>query len=326
MSYQKPKEFTIKNDVNRNLNLSEIATSLEMIILDSPAKGKIEDISEFILTSEFIFTLTRLRIESKDFTRVLQFNKKGGFIQQVGEDFKGGRNLVHNPTKEAIGISDGKEVVFYNYDGLRTGVAKAFAVRQVYFNDLFWGVSSIYSSNQWQYTLKKSDVNGVKFEEIFKFSDPDRNIIGPQVSLSIRKGRLYFWEMYKKSFYEVRGNEVIEKFKLSSSPKIGFHSNAQIKGDWIVVSGINQIRRKQFLKLINIKSEVQYSVPYHAREASGILDDISGAGFLNVFPSGPVYGEVANKLFFVEKKKDVPSLSDSQYPEDSLVIFIATLK
>jgi hypothetical protein len=328
--FQKVKAISVDAAFSMDLNLSEIAQSVEMVALEASKEQPSNYPHSIVLEDDFIFISTIFEKGGKQKSSLLQYDRKGNFVRQMGNDFDGWISVIHDPINKRVGASSDGEVVYYDYRGTKSAVLKTVAKQQIYFNNYFFSVESSKSNSQRKYTLTRTDLNGSNIEDIFDFYDKKQSLIGSNIRFSKVGDQLYFWDNFSHTFYKVKGNSVEPSLVLKLDEKLISRLFTEIKGDWIVIPALDQRRKMSVIKYINLKSQKTFGVYERIGEGgkpiSGTLDDILGAGTLRYFDLGPVYGDVDNKLVFIKKKADVPQLNNSAYPDDCTVLFFVTLK
>jgi hypothetical protein len=326
--YQKAKVISIDASIGKSLNLSEIAESVEMIVLENSEKNRHDGIDDLIITEGYIFASAKIIVEGKHKSKVLQFDRKGSFIRQLGNELVGWVSLIYNPKEKTVGANINGKASFYDFNGNFVKSINTLAREQIHFNNQFWGVKQSYADGQVKYTLQRSDSEGSNTKEIFEFYDKTQGVIGFYTRFSAVGDHLYFWDSFSNIFYEVKKSGVEPRIRLETDMMLKTRHYSMIKGDWIIVPALHKRRRVSILKIVNLTNGNEFSIAERLEgknQISGVLDDISGAGFLRLHV-GTVYGTVDNKLVFMKKKNDVPQLADSSYSDKSDVIFLATLK
>lgn len=326
---QKVEVISIDATRGQNLNLSEIAETIEMVDLEPTQGHNLNAMGNLVLTEDYIFISMMLKVEGKDRSNILQYDRKGNFIRQLGDGFEGWISIIHDPIRKTVGANNGEKSFLYDYQGRMVEEAKTFTQNQIYFNDHYWGVQHESSAGQKKYTLKRGGLDGSNIKELFDFYDKTQSVVGHYIRFSVVGNRLYFWDNFSKMFYEVKDQKAQPRFELRMNKDLNPRVSTKIVGEWIIIPARDQKRNINLHKLVNLSSGKAYSVSdrmSNGKQRSGFLDDISGAGFLRLHDTGPVYGALDNKLVFRKKRGDVPQLANSPYSGDSPVIFIVTLK
>lgn len=330
-AFQKSETISVDAVVSDGLKLSQFADNSEMIVLEPVEGQEFDAIHGIIIADDYVFISTTLRIENTDKSRILQYNRKGKFVRQIGIDFQGWINLIHEPVLKRVGASNGKTIDFYDYQGnKKQEITTSFTKSLIQFKDYFWGVDYTFSSNQVKYTLKRVDLYGSEARPFFSFYDNSQGYIGTNVRLSVVDNHLYFWDNFADRLYEVKNSGVKQYVNIKLSKELKSRTYTHVVGNWVVLPLLDQTKGRGLVKLINLKTDQSYGW-YEQRSGKdkpvlGVYDDISGGGVLNVFDNGSVYGDVQNKIVFKSKTSAIPQSIRSSYVEDSPVLFVVTLK
>ena len=133
---------TIKVEANelKTLNLSEIATSSESIVLEIPSE--MEDRQFFDLTAkeDYIFALTINNGNGPSNSRLFQFQSSGKFVQEIGKSTDGWNSLFLDEKNKIIGVNNGEKIFQYNFQGEFLGEIKAIEMKQIVHNERQYGV------------------------------------------------------------------------------------------------------------------------------------------------------------------------------------------
>ncbi|WP_339608312.1 6-bladed beta-propeller [uncultured Roseivirga sp.] len=316
---------TIKVEANelKTLNLSEIATSSESIVLEIPSE--MEDRQFFDLTAkeDYIFALTINNGNGPSNSRLFQFQSSGKFVQEIGKSTDGWNSLFLDEKNKIIGVNNGEKIFQYNFQGAFLREIKAIEMKQIVHNERQYGVeiNNIALGKPVEYSLIQSDETVISRKTIKKFKDNINLSIGQHMRFSKQGTDLLIWNYIDHNFLLIEDDHIEVKYQLDVDRNLKVTANSMITGNWLILPARNQRTRQNIIKFISLKSGESFSTL--DRYDAGIIDDLSNSGFVKAFLSG--LGDVENKVFFLKGVSDIESIK-SDYPSRFKVLLIATLK
>ena len=316
---------TIKVEANelKTLNLSEIATSLESIVLEIPSEMGDRLVRDLAINEDYIFALTINNRNGPDNSRLFQFLRSGKFVQEIGKSTDSWNSLFFDKKSKIIGINNGEKIFQYNFQGAFLREIKAIEIGQIVHNEKHYGVeiNNIALGKPVEYSLIQSNETGFSKKTIKKFKDNINLGIGQYMQFSEHGIDLLIWNYIDHNFLLIKDNHIGVKYQLDVDRSLKVTANSMITGDWLILPARNQMTRQNIIKFISLKSGESFSTL--DRYDAGIIDDLSNSGFVKAYLSG--LGDVENKVFFLKGVSDIESIK-SDYPSRFKVLLIATLK
>tara|TARA_R110001592_G_scaffold86428_2_gene254945 strand:- start:3840 stop:4856 length:1017 start_codon:yes stop_codon:yes gene_type:complete len=316
---------TIKVVANelKTLNLSEVATSSESIVLEIPSEMEDRLYFGLVVTEDYIFMLTINKDEGPGNSRLFQFQRSGKFVQEIGKTTDGWNSLFFDKKNKIIGINNGEKIFQYNFQGDFVREIKAIEKKQIVHNERHYGVevNTLALGKLVEYSLIQSDKTGISRKTLKKFKDNINLGIGQYMSFSRQGKDLLLWDYIDYNFLLIEDDHIEVKYQLEVDKRLTVRPTTKIVGDWLIFPARNQRARQSIIKFTSLKSGESFST-LDTHDA-GIIDDLSNNGFVKVDLS--VLGDVENKVYFLKDVLDIERIK-SDYPSRFKVLLIATLK
>ena len=313
----------IKVEVNelKTLNLSQIATSLEPIILEVPPKMEDRFFTNIALNEDYIFALT-LSENMPANSRLLQFKRSGKFVREIGEMTEGWNSLFFDSKNQIIGVNNGQKIFQYNYQGKLFGEVKAIGRDQIVHRDRHYAVSINFPAlgEPIDYNLVQTNEAGEEEKLLIEFQDNSTFTVGQHMRFSKHGADLLLWNNIDHTFILIKDGYTQVKYRLKLDKGLKTRANSMIIGDWLILP--SQRTKQNIIKLINLKSGESFETL--DRYDIGIIDDMANNGFVKLHETA-IYGDIENKIFFLKNASDIENIKND-YPPGFKVLLIATLK
>lgn len=308
----------------KTLNLSQIAASSESIVLEIPLEFEDRGFSGFALNQNYIFAMTQNKEGGRGKSIILQFQRNGTFIQQIGKSFEGSNSLFYDGKNNVVGMNTGDKIYQYNFQGDFLRETKAIGRGQIVYKERHYAVSIDFPAigEPIDYTLIQSNEMGEKQKVLTEFTDNSKFTVGFHLRFSKIDSELLLWNHIAHHFFKIEDDNITVKYQLNVDKRFSVSATTMIIGNWLIFPAMDQKRRQSIVQFINLKS----GEPFNTLDAhdNGIVDDISNNGFVKLHAVG-IYGDVEDKIFFLKNVSDIESIKND-YPLRFKVLLIATLK
>lgn len=294
-------------DKYKEIPLSQIADSVSYVKLENRPECFVDNLSKVLLSDQFIFTFTR--------KAVLQFDKKGKFIRQIGKKGKGPEeynrvmDLYIDKTSRKLFVNAGSKIQIYDFDGKYIGYHKYF------FNEFFTylDTNTIVSAT--------ANYNGQQ-KNLLLFTNPQLDTLGKHPNTHFFKhptsiymvqsdfkrnfytfkNQLYFVPTYNDTIFHLKDPKhllpkfIVDKGKYKLPLKYRLECIADYEkfflkakdyyltftdelDDYVLISYVHaNYAGKTKLAIYNKKTGETYSLGKSKNQASGFSNDIDGFG------------------------------------------------
>lgn len=320
------KTLELKSGEINALNLSDVTTDLEYIILEIPKEMEDERVFDLAITQNYIFVLLSRRVEKISKSRILQFNRQGKYLQQIGKIYNIYASLFFNKEKNIIGFNDSKKIIIYDINGRYVKEIDAIEREQIFYNEKYYGVKINFEAlgKPIKYYLIQSNDKGENRKVVKTFIDENKSGVGEFMRFSKNKDDLLLWNHIDRSVLQIKDSEVKVKYQLEIDTNLKVKSSTMIKGNWLICPLRNSKTRQNIIKLVNLRTG-QTLTTLDEYDDLGIKDNIFEIGQVKIFHSSRVYGDVENSVFFLKDVSKIESIKND-YSSSYKVLLIATLK
>lgn len=328
----------VNPELSESISLSEIASNVEIIILETVESSLIRGITNLEITNQYIFINDAGR-------RVLQFDLSGNFVRQIGKQGRGPDeysfvyNIAADPNNEILYVSSQRKILCYDFTG-----ELLFDIKQesssefvTVVNDQLWSISTrlgVESGNNY--------ANITHLTMYDSHGNPSDTLLVKNVELSALQGTIfpqawYISDLGKRQYlyypvllqepvirdtlYEVKNNRLIPSYKFDFGLKEASNSNRKeltIKNiyrtsNYLFVEYAFKGEQLFFCKVLNRKT--RYNV------LNGFDDDIHNTGTIQLRP----LDLRNNVMYFIKDAYEVADRIDTLSDNSNPVIFIVDL-
>jgi len=322
--------------------LSEIASGIDMIILETDESCLIRGIQEIEKSSQYFF----INDAGK---RLLQFDISGKFIRQIGSsgrgpgEYTGITGIAIDDIRSAIYVSAFNKILCYDFSGRFLREFKAnYSEFITYVNDKLWTVSTKVGVKNANSADHVNTTNLIRFDSEGKIYDTIvvKKVILPSFSGTIFPQAYYISDpgtaqylyypvlvpepepVLRDTLYEVKDNKLIPSIKLDfgkageiiNGKKQVFIRSIYRTGNYLFADYL--YGRKELIFCFNISRVKAYNVK------EGFIDDYFKTGIVQLRPLS-LNNET---LYFIKEPFDIKGNINGVSENSNPVIFIVKLK
>lgn len=287
-AYQNPEIVKVNARRLDKLNLSQIAEEVIKISFELPPKGGYT-FGKTIFNEKYVFMTVRYNGSSGLANQILQYDKTGKFIREIGKKSDWPIGISYNPDTQGFIRYNGKQLYFYDKNGDLTDSITSQLKYLTYHKKYLWAVKIERIEEQWHYQLVKSDLSGRNITSLYTTKDPHNRIVGLHITPLTSGDKLYL-SLGMKHGIEAIKDDMLQPafdFKITPSYEKAFDMifpSSFFVGNWVHF-GYNHLRGSHIF-LYNTKSKEQYNlnlkVSGNGRLISGISDDIHNTGLFRM--------------------------------------------
>jgi len=312
------------------VQLSEIAEGLEAIPLGQTDLGSVLFITRISIGGGQIFILEHDEFALEPKSRLLQFDRSGKFIRQVGEKLlSASTTLMFDPTTESllVNMRREKKIMRYDLNGNLLHTYDLFFESPYYYNKRYWGVIYSFVDKGVHYELKNSDLDGLNLKMTHSFTKTsDLKIYSPPL-FSSDKTNLFVSFRLDNTLYKVSETGVTPAFHFKSSnedvPLEDQYTRHVYKiGKYVFFK--YYVGERSFMYVYSSENGTGKNISSNRRnrkQLSGIKDDIYGTGFVNLFINNETDG-----FCFIKQPDQVVGKVDGVKADGSPILFLGKMK
>jgi hypothetical protein len=332
----------IKVDPERSdsIKLSDIALSVDKVLLESNEASLITRIQGIAMTDQYLFV-------NDAGTRVLQFDSSGKFIKQIGRagrgpgEYLGIISLAIDSNNKLVYVASFRKIFCYDFSGNLVKVIRQESMLEfiTVVNDTLWAISTKMTnkpeSNTWlnitTLTKYQSSGNSIDSFIIKKISLTGfAGTINPQAFYISDIGSnqfLYYPVLLQEpltrdTIYEIK------RYTLISSKKLDFGDAAKPKNGkkQVYLRNIFETKKYLFVEYIYNNNHMFFCYDYSGNDRyygnQGFIDDFFKTGVIQLCPLNLERGT----LYFTKDAFEVVGKVEGVTENSNPVIFIARLK
>ena len=331
---QEPQVITINVKNVDQLNLSEISESVVAIPLNLKDQQSLFKIKKVFLTKEHIFIVDGSK-KNKGFPdRLLQFDRLGQFIRQIGQKEQLVDVLLDGKRKHII-VHTRNRIKYYDLKN------KAKLIKSIERNETL-PLDYLYNNTLWDvqqdgknYFLRKMEIGKNTTDTIYSFSDPkvengEEVIFGAFPTFSVSAQCLYVAFRIDNKLHQVQPDKIktVYHFKLINHLKLKKLDNYMGLPQFFIGKYFHfgyTVNFGKYAFIYNTLTEKSYNVKFEydskSSLTSGIYDDIHKSGYVAIRPTND-----SNHFWFSRYVSELKGKIKGDGSESDFVLFLAKIK